>query len=126
MAVKPLSPPLNDVEMISMGLLKPKKWLRRGSKNSYASSLSISVETFWAKMAILSASVMVGSIFGKFLIDFSSFARRSLASLLDIADAFKVLTLSAIMPLFPDEVDSMAYAMMRSDVGTVGGMGTFG
>ena len=69
---------------------------------------------------------MVGSVFDKFLIDFSSFARRSLASLLDIADTFKVSVLSAIMPLFPDEVDSMAYAMMRSDVGTVGGMGTFG
>ena len=69
---------------------------------------------------------MVGSVFDKFLIDFSSFARRSLASLLDIADTFKVSVLSAIMPLFPDEVNSMAYTMMQSSIGTVGGTETFG
>jgi hypothetical protein len=41
MAVKPLSPPLNDMEILSMDLPKPKKRLRRGfNKDSHASSLS--------------------------------------------------------------------------------------
>jgi len=64
------------------------------------------------KMAILSASVVAGSIFGKWLIDFSSFVRSSLASTSDLADAFKVSVHISAMPLFLDEVDSIAYAMI--------------
>lgn len=90
------------------------------------SSLFISEGTFWAKAAISSASVAAGSIFGKLPIDFSSFVRSSLASVSDIADACKESVHISAMPLFPDEVDSMAYAMTRLGVGTVGGTRAFG
>ena len=78
------------------------------------------VGTFWVKMAISSASLASGSVFGKLLMDFSSLVRRSLASESDIADVFEGL--AAL--LFLDEFDSMAYAMTRSGVGTVGGTST--
>jgi len=105
-----------------MVLPKPKKRLRSESnRNSHASSLSISVGTLWAKMAILSESLASGSIFGKLLMDFSSFVRRSLASESDTADAFE----GSAMPLFLDDVDSMEYAMTRSGVGIVGGTRSF-
>jgi hypothetical protein len=47
--------------------------------------------------------------------------RRSLASKSDTADAFE----GSAIPLFPDDVDSMEYAMTRSGVEIVGGMRSF-
>jgi len=64
---------------------------------------------------------VTGSVFGKLLIDFSSFARRSLTSISGIADTFE----GSAMPPFLDKVDSKAYATTQSGVGTVGGMRTF-
>jgi len=109
-----------------MGLPKPKNQLRRGSnKSSQVLSLSISEGTFWAKMAISSASVTAESVFGKLLMDFSSFVRSSLASLSDMAGMLKVSAHISAVPLFPDRVDSLVYTMTRLGVGTVGGMRSF-
>ena len=72
------------------------------------------------KTAMSSASLILGSVLGKLLMDFSSSVRRSLASM-SIVEAFKELA----MLLFLDENNFIMYVMTQSGGGTVGGTRTF-
>ena len=129
MAVNPRSPPHNLFDMLSVVWPKPKNRLSIGSRYSHASSLAKLMGTCWANIEISSDLLALGrsSILS---ITFSS-VTRTLTTCISIVGAI-LDTPVALLACGPDfktvvvPVNSMAYAITRGGVRTVGGTRAFG